>query len=223
MPPLPPMPPSAPPPAGPPPVTRAARRPSVERITLVAAVVVLGAAGWLLLKPASSSANAVRPQATPTATAVSSTAAAATSAALTVTPTATPLRTAGGAARTGEAPTKAAYLKAGNAVCVALHKNFDKLGPAPEGKPAAAYITKLVRLAEGAQVRLRALRAPARDAAQLRKIRTRFNHLMALDRQLATALAHDDEQQLISLSPRVNAATAQVAAAYRAEGLTACG
>jgi hypothetical protein len=214
--------PSLPPPTGPPPGEKAARRPSVEQITLAAVlvIVVLGTAGWFLLKPASSSSTAARPRTGSSATAATPTAPTVTPTAATVRPTAT---TAVHKPAKGKALTQVAYLKAGNAVCAALTRSITKLALSPAGKPAAGYVTKVVQLVEGAQVRLGKLRAPAKDAPQWQKIRAMVAHQLVLDRQYATALAQGDEQRLISLTTSVNAAQAQTAAAFRAYGLTACG
>lgn len=209
--------PSVPPPTGPPPGEKAARRPSVEHIILgvVLAVVVLGAAGWFLLKPGSSTSTAARSPVSPAAATVRPTA-------TTVAPAAKAVRTAVPKPAKGHALTKVAYVKAGNAVCAALTKDIAKLGRFPDGKAGGPYVTKVVRLIQGAQTRFGKLRAPAKDAGTLQKIRTTVAHQVALDKQLATALGHGDQQQITSLARPLDITLARLTAEYRAYGLVAC-
>lgn len=176
----------------------------------ILAVVVLGAAAWFLLKGGSGAT--ATPKTMPGKPAATTTAAPAVA----VVPVAKkPVVTA----------QKAAFLKAGNKICTTMNAQEKALGNFPSTTTAAEakFLAKSVAYTSHALARLRALHAPAGDAAKLKVMYADVAHLNALGAGAERALLAGNKPAAAKLMDQIAAAGDKANAAFNAYGLTVCG
>jgi hypothetical protein len=176
----------------------------------ILAVVVIGAAAWFLTKGGGGGTAA--PQALPTKPAAVT---------ATTTPPAAVVPVAKKPAVTAK---KAAFLKAGNKICTTMNAKENALGEEPTTPAAEAkFLAKTASYTARALAQLRALHAPAGDAARLK---TMFNDVVRLNGLTASAgkaLLAGDKKTAEGLLNKVPAAARKANAAFNAYGLTVCG
>lgn len=200
------------PPTTPPPGETASRRPSVEHIVLGAVLiaVVLGAAGWFLLKPGSSS-SAAKPLVRPAVTMVATPA-----------PTTSAPAVAKKPAKRTAAQTK--YFVAAEAVCTKETKVQKALSdPAANAASEVAYLHKVEALGKAEIAHLAKLKEPAGWRSKLKEIDAinvqglaALNHYIAAVKDGKAAAAATYEKALTTLSDKSDAL-------YDSLGMKACG
>jgi hypothetical protein len=192
------------------PTTTSTSKISREQLVLgaILAVIVIGAAAWFLLKGGGGSPG---PTAQPTKPAATTTVAA-------------PVVVAPVAKKPAITAKKAAYLKAGNKICTTMNAKENALGEEPTTPAAEAkFLAKTASYTARALAQLRALHAPAGDAARLK---TMFNDVVRLNGLTASAgkaLLAGDKKTAEGLLNKVPAAARKANAAFNAYGLTVCG
>jgi hypothetical protein len=188
-----------------PPSEKPSRKLSIEHIVLGAVLiaVVLGAAGWFLLKPGSSSSAgkvATKPTATATAKPV-----------VVATPPTPP------AAR-------AAFIAAGNKVCTKMNTASKALGSFPAKLPAqATFISKQIAITKHALAQLKKLKNPAADKVVLKKLYADVVHLDVLGAQAVKAMHSGNDKASKTLLVKIDAASNKANKAFTSYGLGVCG
>ncbi len=119
---------------------------------------------------------------------------------------------------------KAAYVAAANALCRTMNARSDALGdPGNDPSRVAEVARATAAIISETLQKLRALPAPAGDAAVVNAIYAKAEVLTGDYRQLATAIRSRDRAQVNRLVDKANSDMAVANAAANAYGLTVCG
>ncbi|HVB28133.1 MAG TPA: hypothetical protein VNE21_09510 [Mycobacteriales bacterium] len=120
--------------------------------------------------------------------------------------------------------TKAAYLRAGNAICTRMQSQIKALGPVPTGArlALATYTTKAVAVDQVTLGQLERLRRPATDTTRLGLLYNETAGVLTTARQLAATLRTGTAAAAGAALTRLATQTAALNEDYDSYGLGAC-